>query len=290
MEFVAMDFTVLQLFTPEEILDRLGKKKGTGCLHLYTTSESANIFLKDGIVVTMTNGSVEGIDILKQVLTWKDVHCTWQPEIAAPGIAFKPLHVHVQDILAQLHTTAEPARMASAPARISGVLPASAEKSSPLIHQSIGTKGKTTAPIEPLNSPAPKATLLPLAEAIAPVQMTATKNFNPTAQDRSIEEEALLKKHRLVLVSVDNPDLRLKITRASGLLGRNPACELPISHPSISRQHCLLQLSNRGLNLKDLGTTNGTKVNGIALTQGLVNIGDKLTFGHLTFLLERDKE
>jgi len=285
-----MDFTVLQLFTPEEILDRLGKKKCTGCLHLYTTSESANIFLKDGVVVATMNGSMEGIDVLKQVLIWKNVHSAWQPEMTTPGMALKPLHVNVQDILAQLHTTTAPARKSSAAVRISGRLPASASDSSSPIYQSIGAKGKTTGPMEPPDSPAPKATLMPLAEAITPGQMAVTKSLKPTSQSRSIEEEALLKKHRLVLVSVDNPELRLKIARVSNLLGRNPACELPISHPSISRQHCLLQLLNRGLNVKDLGTTNGTKVNGITLTEGLVNVGDKLTFGHLTFFLAQDKE
>jgi hypothetical protein len=169
-------------------------------------------------------------------------------------------------------------------------MPAQTATSSPPIYQSIGTKGKTTAPLEPLETHVPKAIPASLADAHVPIQLTATKNINPTGQDRWGEEEALLKKHRLVLVSVDNPGVRLKIRRMSGLLGRNPACELAVPHPSVSRQHCLLRISERGLNVRDLGTTNGTRVNGIALTEGLVNIGDKLTFGHVAFVLEQDKE
>jgi hypothetical protein len=282
-----MDSTVLQLFTQEEILERLGGKKLSGCLHLYTARESANVFLKDGAVTVASNGSAEGVEVLKQILTWQDVHYAWQPEAAMPGTDLKPLHAPIPDLLAQLRAGAGPARQAVAPARRSVAPPVPGAASSPPIYQSIGAKGKTTAPLEPLAAPAPKAAL---ADAQAPIQMTATKNINPTAQDRSLEEEALLKKHRLALVSVDNPGLRLKITRVSGLLGRNPACELAVPHPSVSRQHCLLQISERGLNVKDLGTTNGTRVNGIALGEGLVNVGDKLAFGHVAFILEQDRE
>jgi hypothetical protein len=284
-----MDSTVLQLFTPEEILERLGGKKLSGCLHVYTARESANIFFRDGVVIAAAGGSAEGVEVLKQILAWQDVHCAWQPEVTMPETALKPLHLPVRDLLAQLRAEAEPARPAVPSAR-SSVAPPVPGASAPPIYQSIGTKGRTTAPLEPLTAPALKAIPAPLVDAQTPIQMTATKNINPTAQDRSREEEALLKKHRLVLVSVDNPELRLKITRVSGLLGRNPACELPVPHPSVSRQHCLLQISERGLNLKDLGTTNGTRVNGIALSEGLVNVGDKLAFGHVAFVLEQDKE
>jgi pSer/pThr/pTyr-binding forkhead associated (FHA) protein len=45
----------------------------------------------------------------------------------------------------------------------------------------------------------------------------------------------------------------------------------------------------RGLHVKDLSTTNGTKVNGIPLTEGYVSVGDKLTIGHLEFVVEKDE-
>jgi pSer/pThr/pTyr-binding forkhead associated (FHA) protein len=91
-----------------------------------------------------------------------------------------------------------------------------------------------------------------------------------------------------VLVPVESPEKRLKIVQVGNLVGRNPACDLIISHASISRQHCLLQLTERGLHVKDLGTTNGTKVNGIALKEGYVSAGDKLTIGHVHFTVEKE--
>ena len=66
---------------------------------------------------------------------------------------------------------------------------------------------------------------------------------------------------------------RLRIIRASNLVGRNPACDFTMNHGSVSRQHCLLQITERGLHVKDLSTTNGTKVNGIKMTEGYVGVG-----------------
>ncbi len=102
-------------------------------------------------------------------------------------------------------------------------------------------------------------------------------------------EEALMRRHQLALVSTgDTPAMRLRIIRSSNIAGRNPACDFILNHSSISRQHCLLQITERGLHVKDLSTTNGTKVNGIKLTEGYVSVGDKLTIGHLDFIVEKD--
>ena len=44
----------------------------------------------------------------------------------------------------------------------------------------------------------------------------------------------------------------------------------------VSRRHCLLQVTERGLLVKDLESTNGTFVNGIPMTDGYINDGDRL--------------
>ena len=121
-------------------------------------------------------------------------------------------------------------------------------------------------------------------------KLNATKSIPvaATTSGRVSQDSILLAKHPLALVSLDNPQQRIVINKVSSLIGRNPACDISIDHGSISRQHCLLQITDRGLHIKDLGTTNGTRVNGIALTEGYVNVGDKITMGHLVFFLERN--
>jgi hypothetical protein len=273
-----MESSLLQLFTPEEILDRLGQKRCTGSFHVFTTRDSANIFFKEGVVVAAACGAVEGTEVLKQVLQWKYAHYSWQPDAIAPANAFKPLQIPIHDYLAGQRSTAEAGAKATQTAEH---LP---------VFKTISSKGVSTDRLPSANktdAPPPGASQ-PMPSTATPVEHTATKNFNLTAQAHSAHDNELLAKYKLALVSVDNRSQRYKITRISGLIGRNPACDIPISHASISRQHCLLQIQDRGLHVKDLGTTNGTKVNGIALKEGYVNVGDKLTIGHLTFVVEKD--
>ncbi len=53
---------------------------------------------------------------------------------------------------------------------------------------------------------------------------------------------------------------------ASGSLtvGRGVGCDVPIDHPSVSRQHAKLHLDG-GIRLEDLGSSNGTRVGGLEL-------------------------
>ena len=157
---------------------------------------------------------------------------------------------------------------------------------------SIASRAASTGPLLPAKT-ATQEVLTPAAVSKSqlipvPNALTATKNISGGGNDTF--EKALMRKYQLALASVDNPSAqRLRIVRSSNLVGRNPACDFTMNHTSISRQHCLLQITERGLHVKDLSTTNGTKVNGINLTEGYVSVGDMLTFGHLSFMVEKDE-
>lgn len=49
-------------------------------------------------------------------------------------------------------------------------------------------------------------------------------------------------------------------------IGRRPSCDIRLDFENISGKHCLLRLLNGVWNVKDLGSTNGTTVNGARLT------------------------
>jgi len=63
-----------------------------------------------------------------------------------------------------------------------------------------------------------------------------------------------------------NFELTRKMLRNGSVLGRPGASDLPIDAPKISRKHAKIYQDERKLMVMDLGSTNGTKVNGIALT------------------------
>lgn len=66
-------------------------------------------------------------------------------------------------------------------------------------------------------------------------------------------------------------------------LGRDPQCQCPIRHEKISKQHAEIWRTDQGQwFLRDLGSTNGTHVNGERLTAPqALNHGDKIAFGPL---------
>lgn len=75
---------------------------------------------------------------------------------------------------------------------------------------------------------------------------------------------------------------------AAGLLriGRDPGNGLRLSHETVSRAHAELSLRDGAWILRDLGSTNGTTVNGRRVTgSAVVRDGDQIGFGRMTFRL-----
>lgn len=59
---------------------------------------------------------------------------------------------------------------------------------------------------------------------------------------------------------------------ATMYIGREPTIEITINDPEISRQHACLTRTDTGYALQDLGSTNGTYVNGERLQTALVEL------------------
>jgi pSer/pThr/pTyr-binding forkhead associated (FHA) protein len=64
------------------------------------------------------------------------------------------------------------------------------------------------------------------------------------------------------------------------LLGRHPECDIQIDSRKISRRHCCIAQVSDYLVVRDLGSTNGVRINGVRVTEGRLNAGDELTVGN----------
>ena len=64
-------------------------------------------------------------------------------------------------------------------------------------------------------------------------------------------------------------------------IGRGPDCDLVIEHPSISRAHAVLEAAPGGWRLRDLGSKNGSFVNGVAANDALLDTTCWLRFGDI---------
>jgi hypothetical protein len=69
-------------------------------------------------------------------------------------------------------------------------------------------------------------------------------------------------------------------------IGRLTDSVLVLEDPNVSRQHAEIRPSGNGFALADLGSTNGSKVNGIKVSERVLQDGDELTFGSTSFRFE----
>lgn len=74
------------------------------------------------------------------------------------------------------------------------------------------------------------------------------------------------------------------INRDVTVVGRSrELCDLTIDHGSISKLQCLVAKTDGLLFIRDLASTNGTKVNGQRVTRGALLPGDELAFASVKF-------
>ena len=68
-------------------------------------------------------------------------------------------------------------------------------------------------------------------------------------------------------------------------VGRAPDCALRLDESGISRSHARLVPTDEGVQIEDLGSTNGTFLNGKRVLHGVAHIGDEIGFDTLRFRL-----
>ena len=73
-------------------------------------------------------------------------------------------------------------------------------------------------------------------------------------------------------------------------IGSAPGCDLVLDHPAVSRHHCELEVTRSGLLVRDLGSTNGTRVGGVRIERAYVAPGGVLSIGPLDLQVELDTE
>jgi adenylate cyclase len=73
------------------------------------------------------------------------------------------------------------------------------------------------------------------------------------------------------------------------VVGRGVTSDIAIYDPTISRRHAELIAEPDGVQVKDLGSSNGTCINGSRVTAGRLSPNDSITFGKVLFQLEELK-
>ena len=71
-------------------------------------------------------------------------------------------------------------------------------------------------------------------------------------------------------------------------IGRAPDNMVQIEDPSVSSRHAQLLLVGERYQLKDIGSTNGTRVNNELVTDIFLRVGDRIRFGKVDARFESD--
>jgi hypothetical protein len=65
-------------------------------------------------------------------------------------------------------------------------------------------------------------------------------------------------------------------------IGRAPSNDVVIDDPTVSARHASLTKLPSGYRLKDLGSSNGTQINGFSITEAGLKDGAEIRFGYVT--------
>jgi len=86
--------------------------------------------------------------------------------------------------------------------------------------------------------------------------------------------------YRMIVRRGPQPNQVYELTADVTNLGRDITNDIVINDREVSRHHLRLMLSGEGCTLEDLGSTNGTFINGKRVKMHTLHPGDEIKVGH----------
>lgn len=88
---------------------------------------------------------------------------------------------------------------------------------------------------------------------------------------------------RLVALDEGND---IPLDRTMVVVGRHPQCDARLDSLRVSRHHCCMTQDNGEVVVRDLGSTNGIRINGQRVEMGRLRPGDELSIAHIRYRLD----
>ena len=88
---------------------------------------------------------------------------------------------------------------------------------------------------------------------------------------------------RLIYRNGPHPGVAIELKPGLNRVGRNPANDVVIPDNSVSSAHCEMHVSDLGIAFRDVGSTNGSYINGQRVTKELLTSGKILRLGAVDF-------
>lgn len=94
---------------------------------------------------------------------------------------------------------------------------------------------------------------------------------------------------RTLLVPLDGGE-SIELIKDLTLIGRREDCDLRLDHKSVSKLHCVIVKTDDTLFLRDLGSTNCTRVNGKRVRRAVLTSNDQLAIAACPFRVSFTEE
>jgi pSer/pThr/pTyr-binding forkhead associated (FHA) protein len=112
---------------------------------------------------------------------------------------------------------------------------------------------------------------------------THTRRLVSPVGDAGFAHFSARQRAALVVLSGDSSGSEFTLDQAKISIGRGPEADLAFTDTAMSREHAILEFSDGGFRIRDLGSTNGTLVNDELAKVWNLEHGDRITIGEHTF-------
>ncbi|MEI8347604.1 MAG: FHA domain-containing protein [Pseudomonadota bacterium] len=94
-----------------------------------------------------------------------------------------------------------------------------------------------------------------------------------------------------IMLKIKTPSVHhtISLTETPTMLGRSRSCDLKIEDEKLSSRHCLVYLQNGLATIRDLGSSNGTMINGSRVSESHLYIEDEIQVGETIMYLLSEK-
>ena len=118
------------------------------------------------------------------------------------------------------------------------------------------------------------------------VSVTLENDLALNPGQMKVAGEIVADPHGRVGTLVTGDGRRIPVADRPVVIGRLSTCDIPLGDPQVSRRHAEIRRDAEGFCVFDLGSTNGTVVNGAPIRERRLADGDELRIGSATIRFE----
>jgi len=117
----------------------------------------------------------------------------------------------------------------------------------------------------------------------------STTIFRESVKPNLLDQSLKGRNSENFLEIIEGPDIgqTFSLTNNEVFIGRHEQCELVLHDPEVSRRHLKIAPGETGWWLDDLGSTNGSFVNGQRITHQTAVLGDRIQIGQSVLVIQR---